>query len=127
MSSLKILLIVDDEPAIRLLLRQYFAGKFDVVMLDGGSQAMTWLLTHTEIPCIILDLNMPDMSGMDVIKAVRASVMYKDAPIIVLSSKESSADRIACLRSGADDFVVKPFNPEELEARIEALLRRIPS
>ena len=68
---------------------------------------------------------MPDMSGIDVIKAVRASAMHKEAPIIVLSSKESSTDRIECLRTGADDYMVKPFNPDELDARIGAILRRL--
>ena len=119
------LLIVDDEPAIRLLLKQFFGNKFDVVTLEGGAQATTWLLAHSSMPCIILDLNMPGMDGMEVIRAVRSSAMHKDAPIIVLSSKESSADRIACLRMGADDYMVKPFNPDELDARIDAILRRI--
>ena len=119
------LLVVDDEPAIRLLLQQFFKNRFDVVPLDGGTQAVAWLEAHTTPPSIILDLSMPDMSGMEVIKIVRASAVHKGAPIIVLSSKESSADRIACLRAGADDYVVKPFNPEELDARIHAILRRI--
>ena len=122
---MKTLLIVDDEPAIRMLLQQFFKKKYDVVLLDGGKQAMQWLESNTAIPVIILDLNMPEVSGIDVITMVRASAQHQTAPIIVLSAQESSADRIKCLRAGADDYVVKPFNPEELDARVDAILRRI--
>lgn len=122
---MKKLLIVDDEPAIRMLLEQYFKKKYDVVLLDGGKQAVQWLDSNTDSPVIILDLNMPEVSGSDVIKKVRASAQHQKAPIIVLSAQESSADRIKCLRAGADDYVVKPFNPEELDARIDAILRRV--
>jgi DNA-binding response OmpR family regulator len=122
---MKTLLIIDDEPAIRLLLRQFFMEKYEVVLLDGGKQASQWLESNKTIPIIILDLNMPEVSGLDVIKIVRGSKHHQNAPIIVLSAKESSADRILCLRSGADDYMVKPFNPEELDARVDAILRRI--
>ena len=122
---MKTLLIIDDEPAIRLLLKQFFQKKYDVVLLDDGIQAVEWLGSHTETPVMILDLNMPAMNGMEVIANVRSSSNHRTAPIIVLSAKESSADRISCLRNGADDYVVKPFNPEEVEARIDAVLRRL--
>ncbi len=118
-------MIIDDEPAIRLLLKQFFQKKYDVVLLDDGIQAVEWLGSHTETPVMILDLNMPAMNGMEVIANVRSSSNHRTAPIIVLSAKESSADRISCLRNGADDYVVKPFNPEEVEARIDAVLRRL--
>ena len=122
---MKTLLIIDDEPAIRLLLKQFFQKKYDVVLLDDGIQAVEWLGSHTETPVMILDLNMPAMNGMEVIANVRSSSNHRTAPIIVLSAKESSADRISCLRNGADDYVVKPFNPEEVEARIDAVLRQL--
>lgn len=122
---MKTLLIIDDEPAIRLLLKQFFQKKYDVVLLDDGIQAMEWLGSNTETPVMILDLNMPAMNGAEVIKKVRVSDRHRNAPIIVLSAKESSADRISCLRNGADDYVVKPFNPEEVDARIDAILRRM--
>lgn len=122
---MKTLVIVDDEPAIRMLLKQYFTGQYDIVTLDNGAQAVQWLSTATESPVIVLDLNMPELSGMEVIARVRASAVHAKAPVIVLSSKESSADRIACLKAGADDYVVKPFNPEELDVRIAAILRRM--
>lgn len=122
---MKTLLIIDDEPAIRLLLKQFFQKKYEVILLDDGIQAMDWLGSHTETPVMILDLNMPVMNGAEVIKKVRASDRHRSAPIIVLSAKESSADRISCLQNGADDYVVKPFNPEEVDARIDAILRRL--
>lgn len=122
---MKTLLIIDDEPAIRLLLKQFFQKKYEVILLDDGFQAMEWLASHTEVPVMILDLNMPAMSGAEVIMKVRASEQHKTAPIIILSARESSEDRVLCLRIGADDYVVKPFNPEEVDARIDAILRRM--
>lgn len=122
---MRTLAIIDDEPAIRMLLKQYFTGKYDIVTLDDGAQAVQWLGTAASVPVIILDLNMPVMNGMEVIARVRASAVHAKAPVIILSSKESSADRIACLTTGADDYMVKPFNPEELDARITAILRRM--
>lgn len=122
---MRTLLIVDDEPAIRLLLKHFFTSRYAIETLDDGTQAVAWLAANAATPVIILDLNMPAMNGMEVIAHVRAHAVHHAAPVIVLSSKESSADRIACLRAGADDYLVKPFNPEELDARIDAILRRL--
>jgi DNA-binding response OmpR family regulator len=70
-------------------------------------------------------MNMPDMNGLEFIAQIRASGFFKDIPLIMLSGNEGTADKIKCLKAGADDYLVKPFNPEELEARIENILRRI--
>ena len=67
---------------------------------------------------------MPNLDGIELIKRLKESGYFKDIPVIVLSSKEGSEDRIQCLRLGADDYMVKPFNPEELLVRIEKTLSR---
>jgi DNA-binding response OmpR family regulator len=67
---------------------------------------------------------MPEMDGFEFIKHIRASGFFKEIPLIVLSSYENSSTRINCLRLGADDYMVKPFNPEELEARVENMVKR---
>jgi len=70
-------------------------------------------------------LNTPKLSGLDLIGQVKISDFFSSVPIIILSGEESSEKRIKCLDSGADDFIVKPFNPAELEARIRVILRRV--
>ncbi|MBS1509002.1 MAG: response regulator transcription factor [Bacteroidetes bacterium] len=124
-NKMPILLIVDDEPALRLLLNQFFQKNFTIVTLEGGFACLKYLEEKDEPQVLIIDLNMPDMSGVEVIKKIRSNSKWDKLAILVLSSAESSKDRINCLNSGADDFVIKPFNPEELNARINAILRRI--
>lgn len=123
-SKLPTLIVADDEPALRILLTQFFQNSFIVETVDGGQVCLDYL-ENDEAAVVILDLNMPDMSGLEVIKKVRQNPKLDRVAIIMLSSAESSNDRIQCLNAGADDFVVKPFNPRELEARINAILRRI--
>ncbi len=124
MAGLPTMLIVDDEPALRMLLKEFFKKKFNSVALEDGLACIPYLEKNTLPLLMILDLEMPGMGGLDVIKKVRGKSDWNSIIIVVLSSKESSKDRIACLRAGADDYIVKPFNPEELDARIQAILRR---
>jgi len=124
-TELSRLVIVDDEPAIRLLLNEFLQKKFKITTLNGGVSAIQHFEKNVEPDVLIIDLNMPDMSGLEVIQKIRKNPDWKRVAIIVLSGEESSKDRINCLRAGADDYVVKPFNPQELDARIDAILRRI--
>jgi DNA-binding response OmpR family regulator len=119
------LLVIDDEPSIRLILEYYFASQFDVVSKSNGLDAMNWLQDGNIADVIVADVDMPYMNGSEFIRQIRASFLYKDIPLIMLSGKDSSRDKIKCLKEGADDYVVKPFNPEELDIRIENILKRI--
>ena len=119
------LLIVDDEKALRLLLGEFLKKQYDVVPLENGTACLAWLNNSTQPAAIVLDLMMPDIGGMEVIKTIRQNAAWNNIAIIVLSSKESSTDRIAALKAGADDFLVKPFNPEELMVRIQLRISRI--
>ena len=74
---------------------------------------------------MILDLSMPGIDGFEVIRRMHEDRSLANVPVIVLSSKDGSADRIRCSKLGAQEYVVKPFRPAELEARIESLLRRL--
>ncbi len=73
---------------------------------------------------IVADIQMPNMNGNDFIKNIRASGFFKEIPLIMLSGIESSQEKVKCLKLGANDYMVKPFNPEELSIRIELLLAR---
>ncbi len=118
------ILVADDEVSIRQIVeaRLKMAG-YEVVTAADGAEAVE--LVKTEQPSlIVLDIMMPKMDGLQVCKEVRKNLT---TPIIMLTAKGDVIDRIQALEIGADDYVVKPFSPRELEARIKAVLRRIVS
>ncbi len=120
----KKILVVDDEQIIRMLLENYFAASYNVTVKSDGKEALEWLHQGFIPDLIIADINMPNMDGLAFVENIRSSGYFKDIPIIMLSSSETSAEKIKFLRLGANDYVVKPFNPEELSVRIELLLDR---
>jgi two-component system KDP operon response regulator KdpE len=114
-------LIVDDErPLLRALAMNLTARGFDVTETDTGTRALSAAAAR-EPDVILLDLGLPDISGLDVIRAIRE---YSSTPIIVLSARTGSSDKVAALDLGADDYVTKPFSIDELLARLRAATRR---
>lgn len=120
----KKILLVDDNPAIRMLLEKFLGQKYVVIPTDSGSNAMRYLQENKAPDLIISDLNMPGMSGRDMVLQVRASGFLRAIPVLVLSGVEKSNERVDILKTGADDFMLKPFNPDELLIRIENLMKR---
>ncbi|MDJ0925597.1 MAG: response regulator transcription factor [Acidimicrobiia bacterium] len=121
MVPVKRVLVVEDEVKIARLVRDYLhqAG-FDVLEASDGPGALH--LARAERPdMIVLDLGLPGMDGYDVTRELRAR---SSVPIIMLTARSEESDRIVGLELGADDYVVKPFSPKELVARIRAVLRR---
>lgn len=119
------LLVVDDDTRIRDLLSRYLKQEgFDVYTADGGVE-MDQQLAATQIDLIILDLMMPGEDGLSICRRLRASSC--NLPIIMLTAKGEDVDRIVGLEVGADDYLTKPFNPRELLARVQAVLRRRPA
>lgn len=114
-------LVVDDEPQIRRALRINLSARgYEVVLAaDGGSALRAVGEEHPEV--ILLDLGLPDMDGVEVIHGLRG---WTTVPIVVLSARIDSADKVAALDAGADDYVTKPFVLEELLARLRAAVRR---
>ncbi len=125
MISSPTVLVVDDDPGIREALdRALRLEGFSVSASPDGESAL--LAAEAEGPdLMVLDLGLPGISGIEVIRKLR--VEGHDLPICVLSARDEVADRVEGLRAGADDYVVKPFDLEELVARLQALLRRRPS
>ncbi len=120
----KKILVVDDERTIRMLLENYLGQTYDVTAKTDGLDAINWLNKGHIPDLIIADINMPNMDGHAFVENIRSSGYFSEIPVIMLSASESSSEKVKFLRLGANDYMVKPFNPEELEVRIELLLNR---
>jgi two-component system KDP operon response regulator KdpE len=117
-------LVVDDEPQILRALRiNLRARRYEVTTAANGTQALDEAAAHPP-DLVILDLGLPDMDGVDVIGGLRG---WTAVPIIVLSGRADSADKVEALDAGADDYVTKPFGMDELLARMRAAVRRTPA
>lgn len=113
-------LVVDDEPPIRRFLRTSLSAQgYRVVESETGSETLD-RLRGGRVDVVVLDLGLPDMDGMEVIKAIR---IHSTVPIIVLSSRNDEKGKVQALDLGADDYLTKPFGMEELVARIRTALR----
>ena len=93
----KTLLIVDDEPSIRLILAHYFTSDFDVVLKANGLEAMEWLEAGNSPDAIVADYDMPVMNGPDFIRQIHASSLHRDVGLIILSGKDNTSSKIQCL------------------------------
>ena len=115
------ILVVDDEPQIRRVLRSTLSMHgYEIAEAKTGEEALEWM--RKEPPdLVLLDMNMPGMGGVEACREIRRA---SDAPIIMLTVRNAERDKVAALDAGADDYVVKPFGIEELLARIRAALRR---
>src|SRR3990172_9432306 len=115
------ILVVDDERKIRDMVGSYLEREgYAVLMADTGQRALE-TLERARPDLLILDLMLPDLDGEEIARVVRS---HSSLPIIMLTAKASEDDRVTGLRLGADDYLVKPFSPRELVARVEAVLRR---
>lgn len=117
----ELILVVDDEPRIVKLARDYLEkGGYQVITAGDGPTALS-LARQQNPDLIVLDLNLPGMDGLEVCKQIRRT---SDVPIIMLTARVEETDRLIGLELGADDYVVKPFSPRELVARVKVILRR---
>jgi DNA-binding response OmpR family regulator len=120
----KTILVIDDELSIRLLLDNFLSKTFNVITKNDGFEGLNFLEEGNLPDLIVADIQMPNLDGYDFLTKIRASGFFKHIPVIMLSGIESSKERVKCLMLGADDYLVKPFNPEELAIRIENLILR---
>lgn len=114
--------VIEDDPSISELLRLYLSREGYLVHATSLGAAGAALVKDTDPALVVLDLMLPDGSGFDVLKAVRA---FSQAPVIILTARDAEQDKILGLELGADDYMVKPFSPGELVARARAVQRRI--
>jgi DNA-binding response OmpR family regulator len=114
-------LVVDDELKIARLIRDYLEQAGFVVATASDGKGAIASARQLKPDLIVLDLGLPNIDGLDVIRALR---MGSNVPVVVVTARADEADRVAGLELGADDYVVKPFSPKELVARVRAVLRR---
>lgn len=118
---MRTILVVEDEPQIAGIVRDYLEHAGFAVIAAGDGAAALALVRARRPDALVLDLGLPRVDGFDVIRAIRRD---SRVPILILSARGDEADRVAGLELGADDYVVKPFSPRELVARVRAVLRR---
>ena len=118
------ILVVEDEPSIlENIVYSLGTDGFGPVAFGTGEEAMAYLSGEAgrDVALVVLDVGLPDVSGFEVCKAIRKT---SRVPIIFLTAREAEIDRVVGLEIGADDYMVKPFSPRELSARVRAVLRR---
>ena len=118
------MLVVDDEPTVREVVSRYLelSGYRVTVAGDGHAALRLALSAHAPPDLVVLDLMLPGMDGLELCRRLRASASI---PIVILTARGHEADRIVGLELGADDYVVKPFSPRELVARVRSTLRTL--
>lgn len=119
----KQILILDDKIAIAKIISVYLSNDFDITYFDTPVKGIEWLYEGNTPDLIILDIRMPEMNGDEFLSYIKKNGLFKDIPVIILSGEESSATRIRMLEEGADDYILKPFNPMELKIRIRKVLK----
>ena len=118
---MKTILVVDDEAKIVQIARDYLEHAGFSVISAGDGQAAVALARDKQPDLIVLDLGLPQIDGLDVTRAIRKA---GDTPIIMLTARGEESDKLIGLELGADDYIVKPFSPKELVARVRTVLRR---
>ncbi|MCK4670373.1 MAG: response regulator [Nanoarchaeota archaeon] len=117
------ILVVDDEPHIVNLIRLSLQDDFNVIIANSGNEALQ-KATEIKPDLITMDIMMPGMSGFEAVEELKKSPETKSIPIVFLSAKDKMNDLYAGMKVGGDDFITKPFEPEELNERLKANLKR---
>lgn len=119
------ILVVDDEPDISALLAYHLAREsYRVRTVSTGQEALKAMEAETP-DLVLLDLMLPGVSGIEVLQEIRRQEAWRDVPVILLTAKSGEIDRVEGFRQGADDYVPKPFSPQEVVLRVGAVLRRV--
>ena len=123
MASKKRILIVDDKSVIAKVVSLHLSD-YDCIYHSSPLQSIRWLSENDLPDLIVTDLRMPEMTGREFLHFLKTNDFYKDVPVIILSSEDSTSDRVKLLQEGAVDYIVKPFNPLELKTRINNVISR---
>ncbi len=119
----KKILIIDDKSEFRRLTKAILVNKYDVESAENGLEALSLLQNGLMPDLIVCDLMMPELGGKGFVEQLKSSGAFKNIPVIILSSIDKSDEKIQLINLGANDYLEKPYNPAELLARIENLLK----
>ena len=115
------IILIEDDKEIRGMINDYLSGEFEVTAFNDGMSAIQKITSYDEYALALIDLMLPDISGMEIIKIIRK---VSKIPIIIITAKDNDIDKSLGLNLGADDYVVKPFSIKELMARVNVILMR---
>lgn len=118
----KKVLIVDDKEQIAKILFAYLQADYGCSYVQNPIQALDWLQKGNMPDLIISDIRMPEMRGDEFLHYLKQNELFRTIPVVMLSSEDSTSERIRLLEEGAEDYIVKPFNPMELKIRIKKIL-----
>ena len=118
------ILVVDGNPYVTGILVQTLKTSFNVTVANTGQEAIRLLIQGNRFDCVLTELNIPHLSGLELTKFIRSNRLLRHTPIVMLSNALNSDTRIECLEQGVDAYMAKPFNPLEVRAKLVALLRR---
>lgn len=117
-------MIIEDVIPIQRIIQLSLKDRFRVTIFQNGMDALSYMYKGSLPDIIVSDLNIPEITGLELLTQIKASNLFNAIPVLILSGEDSTEVRINCLEAGADDYIVKPFNPRELEARIRIILSR---
>lgn len=119
------ILLLEDDAEIRLGLEQHLRREgFSLTSVGTGREALQALGAGSRLDAALLDLSLPDMDGLDVLRAIRSHPVHRGLPVLLVTARSEEIDRVLGLELGADDYISKPFSTRELAARLRAILRR---
>ena len=118
----KQILLVDDKPTIAKIITYYLSENCDIIYKENPIEAFEWLKERNTLDLIITDINMPIMRGDEFLQRLKSDEQLKAIPVIVLSSEDKANERIKMFEYGAEDYIVKPFNPVEIKVRVFKIL-----
>ena len=118
----KKILIVADKEQIAKILYAYLQADYACYYVQNPLHAIKWLHDGNMPDLIISDIRMPEMRGDEFLEYLKHNELFKQIPVVMLSSEDSTSERIRLLEEGAEDYIVKPFNPQELKIRIKKIL-----
>lgn len=117
------ILIIEDHKALRILLSNFLNKVFGVKTVESGYEALAWMNLGNYPDLIILDINMPQLNGIDFLNNIRKSGFFQEIPVIVVSGEEKGDLIEKCIELGINGYLKKPFNPSELQSKIFTVLK----
>ena len=117
------IVVIEDDEAIRWLIKKVLDRSYEVHVFSHVGNAMKHMSKYGHPSMIITDIKLPVIDGKDFLRNLKTSILYRNIPVIVISSWKDEKTQSECLQAGADDYIAKPFNPEDLLSRVNLILK----